>query len=183
MIPTAPNRLLPYGLPAEAARPDEPDTMDLRAAVRFMRKNARLFLVWLAAALCIGVAFIKITPAYYTAYTTLLLEDQLARQVADQAGPAAPAIPLTPTARSNFFNRTRSSGASSNKTASKTAKRVHLKGCPPSSPSSSRAQGRETSGPSAGLASSDTATTAAAKAGVGTLHRDPTPSAWPLVCQ
>ncbi|HEY1945152.1 MAG TPA: Wzz/FepE/Etk N-terminal domain-containing protein [Roseiarcus sp.] len=139
--------------------------MDLRAAVRFMRKNARLFLVWLAAALCIGVAFIKITPAYYTAYTTLLLEDQLARQVADQAGPAAPADPAYADSQVELLQSYEVVGRVVQQDRFKDSQEGTFEGLSALlSQFFSRAQGRETSGPSAGLASSDTATTAAAKA-------------------
>ncbi len=87
MIPTASNRLLPYDLSTAIPAVDEPESVDIRAVLRFLRKSARLCLIWLFAALCAAGAFIAFAPAYYTAYALILLEDPAAAALAEQGTP------------------------------------------------------------------------------------------------
>ena len=91
MIPTASNRLLPYDLSAAVPPVDEPEAVDIRSVLRFLRKSLRLCLIWLVAAVCAAVAFIAFAPAYYTAYALILLEDPTAAALAEQGGPPIPA--------------------------------------------------------------------------------------------
>src|SRR5271166_6066123 len=74
--PVAPSS---YDLQQEPLNPDERDSIDTDAIIRFIRRRRRLCLFWLAAGLCAGIAYAILTPAYYTAFASILLEDQAAR--------------------------------------------------------------------------------------------------------
>ena len=93
MIPAAPSQLLPYDLAPQSPRPDETDTVDIRAVGRFLRRSARLCVIWLLAALCLGVAFIRLSPGYYTARVVMFLEERGSRLVPDAAGMPQPPDP------------------------------------------------------------------------------------------
>jgi Mrp family chromosome partitioning ATPase len=75
-IPIAPSR---FRLAGESFRPDQRDVLDTQAIIGFLRRNRQLCLMWIFAALCCGIAFIVFSPDYYSAYTTVLLEDRTLR--------------------------------------------------------------------------------------------------------
>jgi Mrp family chromosome partitioning ATPase len=71
--------------------PNEPDTIDLAAIIRFIRKGWRLCLIWIFVGLCAGVAFTMLAPAYFTAFAIILLEDRASRAPTELAS-AVPAV-------------------------------------------------------------------------------------------
>jgi capsular polysaccharide biosynthesis protein/Mrp family chromosome partitioning ATPase len=89
MLSTAPPVLPPYNLSEDHLGPNEPDSIDVDAVIRFIRKSWRPCLIWIFAGLCAGVGFAMLAPAYYTAYTTILLEDRASRAPGELAGGAA----------------------------------------------------------------------------------------------
>jgi capsular polysaccharide biosynthesis protein/Mrp family chromosome partitioning ATPase len=66
--------ILPYEAPPEGLRPDDHDSIDTDAIIRFIRKRRRLCLTWLAGGVVAGVILAAIMPAHYTASTSVLLE-------------------------------------------------------------------------------------------------------------
>ena len=75
----------------EPLGPNERDTVNTDAIFRFIRKNWRLCLTWISASLCAGIAFAMFAPGYYTAFTTILLEDRA--RPTDSAGGVVVADP------------------------------------------------------------------------------------------
>ena len=55
------------------------DTLDADAIIRFTQRSWRVCLIWLGAGLCASIAFLAISPAYYTAYSTILFYDSASR--------------------------------------------------------------------------------------------------------
>jgi len=88
--------LPPYGLTEQPLGSNDRDLVSPDAILRFIRRSWRLCLIWVFVCLCVGVAFAVLSPAYYTAYTTILLEDRTLRPLADPAGGAIPADPGYP---------------------------------------------------------------------------------------
>ena len=74
----------PLNLAEEPLGTNERDSVNIDAVIRFIRKNWRLCLIWIFACLCAGIAFLILAPAYYTAFTTILLEDRA--RPSDSAG-------------------------------------------------------------------------------------------------
>ncbi|MBV9633758.1 MAG: hypothetical protein JOZ40_03930 [Methylobacteriaceae bacterium] len=70
------------------------DVVDVDAVIRFIRRGARLCFKWVFLSVCVGFAFTKLSPSYYTATATLLLEDRALRPAAEPGGGA---IPIDPT--------------------------------------------------------------------------------------
>jgi uncharacterized protein involved in exopolysaccharide biosynthesis/Mrp family chromosome partitioning ATPase len=83
----------PIPLPGQALA-EEPlsrhdrDVLNTESIIRFMRRYWRLCLLWVFAAVCAGITFTMLSPTYYTAYVTILLEDRTSRPLADSAGGA-----------------------------------------------------------------------------------------------
>ena len=98
MIPTAPTPLIAYDFNEGHLGPNEPDSVDVDAFIRFIRKSWGLVFLWVFLSLCAGIAFMMLAPAYYTAYTTILLEDRASRAPADAAArDAAPDLAFADT--------------------------------------------------------------------------------------
>src|SRR5260370_23440717 len=93
MLPTVPIALPPFDLAAGPFGPNDRDVLNQDAIVRFVRRNWRLCLTWIFAAICIGIAFAMLLPAYYTAVTTILLEERTLRAPADATGGATAVDP------------------------------------------------------------------------------------------
>jgi uncharacterized protein involved in exopolysaccharide biosynthesis/Mrp family chromosome partitioning ATPase len=93
MLSTAPPVLPSYHLSEHQLDPNEPDSIDIDAIIRFIRKRRRLCLLWIFAALFAGAAFTILSPRYYTAFAVLLLEDPAARPAARPGGGAVPVDP------------------------------------------------------------------------------------------
>src|ERR1700722_9669354 len=68
-----------YDLARETIGPDDRDSVDTDALLRFIRKRGRLCLGWLVAGLCTGILYGMATPAHYTATANILLEDHSAK--------------------------------------------------------------------------------------------------------
>ena len=77
-----PISLAAENFPGQPLGSNERDIVDTEAVVRFIRNRRRLCVIWTVAGLCAGITFWMFSPAYYTAYATLLLEDPLSRPVA-----------------------------------------------------------------------------------------------------
>jgi len=88
MLRTGPVVLPPDALPQEPLGPDEPDSLDTDAIIRFIRRRWRLCTIWILAGLGAGIAFALLSPAYYTAYATILFEDRALRPLAASIGGA-----------------------------------------------------------------------------------------------
>ncbi len=73
-----------YGSPGEPLGPDNSDSFDTDAIIRFIRRYWRVCLIWLLGGLCAGMAYAMLSPAHYTAFASVLLEDNTSRS----AGPA-----------------------------------------------------------------------------------------------
>ena len=54
---------------------DDGDTLDMEAVARFVKWNWRRCLIWLGAGLGVGLAFMALSPSYYTARTVVLFDD------------------------------------------------------------------------------------------------------------
>src|SRR5262245_3717096 len=76
MLPTGSIAPPSHNFAEEQLGPNERDTVNTDAIFRFMRKNGRLCLIWIFASLCAGIAFVMLATGYYTAFTTILLEDR-----------------------------------------------------------------------------------------------------------
>src|SRR5262249_23173888 len=80
-------------LTKELLGPNDRDSVNLDAIIRFIRGSGRLFLIWIFVSLCAGIAFIMLARPYYTAYAAILLEERAWRPLADTAGGAVAADP------------------------------------------------------------------------------------------
>src|SRR4051812_36883114 len=81
-----PIALARYELPGEPPRLDDGDSLDSDKIIRFIRSSWRLCLIWLATGLCAGIAFLVLSPSYYSAFTVILFEDGAARPAGASAG-------------------------------------------------------------------------------------------------
>ena len=91
MLTAAPITVPTHDLTEEPLGPNDRDSLDLQSIIRFVRANWQLVLIWICAGLCAGIAFAMLSPRYYTARATILLEDRTWRPLADAAvGAAAP---------------------------------------------------------------------------------------------
>jgi Mrp family chromosome partitioning ATPase len=79
MLHAEPIALLSDKFPGEPLGPNEVGSLDTDAIIRFVRYRWRLCLMWMFGGLCAAIAFAMLSPAYYTAYATILLEDPLSR--------------------------------------------------------------------------------------------------------
>ena len=78
---TEPIGLLPHEVPGDPLGPNDQELLATDAIIRFIQKSWRLCLIWIIAGLCAGIAFEILSPAYYTAYVTILFEDQALRSL------------------------------------------------------------------------------------------------------
>ena len=75
--------------PAKGSFPSsELDVVNTDAVIRFIRREWRRCVTWMLASVCAGIAFIVLSPAYYTASSTILLEDRTLRPPAELVGVA-----------------------------------------------------------------------------------------------
>jgi len=80
---------LPAFDPARGPFPGgERDVVNMDAVIRFIRREWRRCVTWMLASVCAGIAFIVLSPAYYTASSTILLEDRTLRPPAELVGVA-----------------------------------------------------------------------------------------------
>jgi uncharacterized protein involved in exopolysaccharide biosynthesis/Mrp family chromosome partitioning ATPase len=84
MLPTGSVAPPSYNFAEEPLGPNDRDSVNTDAIIRFIRKNWCLCLIWIFASLCAGIAFLMLAPGYYTAFTTILLEDRA--RPSDSAG-------------------------------------------------------------------------------------------------
>ena len=92
MRATGPVALPRYDFAEEPPGPNDRDALNSDAIIRFIRLGWRLCLVWILAGVGGGLLFVLLATSYYTASTTILLEDRTARSAdAGGAGPADPA--------------------------------------------------------------------------------------------
>jgi uncharacterized protein involved in exopolysaccharide biosynthesis/Mrp family chromosome partitioning ATPase len=86
--------LLPTGpiVLEEHLGPNDRDLVDVDAIIRFIRWRWRLCLIWIFVGLCVGFAFVMLSPRYYTAIATILLEDRASRPAAEPGGFGAAVI-------------------------------------------------------------------------------------------
>jgi uncharacterized protein involved in exopolysaccharide biosynthesis/Mrp family chromosome partitioning ATPase len=84
MLPTGSVAPPSYNFAEAPIGPNERDSVNTDAIIRFIRKNWCLCLIWVFASLCAGIAFLILAPGYYTAFTTILLEDRA--KPSDSAG-------------------------------------------------------------------------------------------------
>lgn len=66
----------PLNLAEEPLGTNERDSVNIDAVIRFIRKNWCLCLIWILGSICAGITFLVLAPRYYTAFTTILLEDR-----------------------------------------------------------------------------------------------------------
>lgn len=85
---TEPVVLPHYELLGPPLGPHDGDTLDVEAIIRFIRGSWRLCVIWIGAGLCAGIVFWVVSPAYYTAYSTLLFYDNAPRSAAASSSPA-----------------------------------------------------------------------------------------------
>ena len=73
----------PHAQPAEPydgrMAPDSGDPVDLETVLRFVKQRWKLCRNWTLAGICVALAFVLLSPRYYTAYTTMLLDDARSR--------------------------------------------------------------------------------------------------------
>jgi len=79
MLRTGPIATNRYELPDGQFGSNEQDPVNVQSILEFFRRSRRACLIWALIGLCIGIAFILFSRSYYTAYTTLLLEDRTIR--------------------------------------------------------------------------------------------------------
>lgn len=58
------------------------ESLDIDAIIRFAQRSWRLCLIWLGVGLCASIAFLIVSPAYYTAYSTVLFYNSAPRPAA-----------------------------------------------------------------------------------------------------
>ena len=73
----------------EPVGPNDRDQVDINSIIRFIRKSWRLCLTWIVVGVSCGFAFLMLSPSYYTAVATLLLEDRSSRPAPEPGGGAA----------------------------------------------------------------------------------------------
>jgi Mrp family chromosome partitioning ATPase/capsular polysaccharide biosynthesis protein len=73
------------GMPSGGFRPEEPESINLEAILRFARKRRRLCLVWLLGGLLLGIGYAALSAPSYTATAAVLLEDPTPRTAGDVA--------------------------------------------------------------------------------------------------
>ena len=61
--------------------PDDRDSFDGAAIIRFVLRRGRIVVFWLAAGLVAGVTYETVTPWHYTALASILLDERAARPV------------------------------------------------------------------------------------------------------
>src|SRR5215471_15216959 len=66
--------------------PSDREVVDTDAVIRFIRREWSRCLAWVVASVCAGIAFTMLSPAYYTAFSTILLEDRGLRPPAEMLG-------------------------------------------------------------------------------------------------
>jgi polysaccharide biosynthesis transport protein len=76
MLPTGSVAPPSYNFAEEPLGSNERDSVNSDAIIWFIRKNWCLCFIWILASLCAGIAFLLLAPGYYTASTTILLEDR-----------------------------------------------------------------------------------------------------------
>jgi uncharacterized protein involved in exopolysaccharide biosynthesis len=93
MLLTVPTALPQYNLTEDRLSSNEPDSVDADAIIRFIRKSWRLCLIWIFAGLGACIAFIILSPGYYTAVAVILLEDRISTPPAGLVGGQAAVDP------------------------------------------------------------------------------------------
>lgn len=68
-----------FDSPGNPWGPDQRDSIDFDAILRFFRKRRRLCAIWLLGGVIAGIAYAIMSPPYYTASASVLLEDRSAR--------------------------------------------------------------------------------------------------------
>ena len=91
MLHTEPIVLPPYDMHAEPLGPRDRDFLDADAIIGFAQRSWRLCLIWIGVGLCASIAFLIVSPAYYTAYSTILFYDSTSKPAA-ASGTAADAV-------------------------------------------------------------------------------------------
>jgi Mrp family chromosome partitioning ATPase len=86
MIATGPVALSHHGLAEDPLDPNDRDSLSADGLIRFFRRSWRVCLVWILTGLGGGVAFMLYSPAYYTAFATILLEDVSLKVPTEQIG-------------------------------------------------------------------------------------------------
>jgi len=71
-----------YETSGEPFGPRDRDSFDPDAIIGFVRRSWRLCLIWVGVGLCASIAFLIVSPVYYTAYSTVLFNDSGARPAA-----------------------------------------------------------------------------------------------------
>jgi capsular polysaccharide biosynthesis protein len=77
-------------LTKEPLGPDDRDTVNIDAIIRFFRRSWRLCLIWISASLCVSILFLILAQPYYAAATTILLEERPWRPLVDATGAVNP---------------------------------------------------------------------------------------------
>jgi uncharacterized protein involved in exopolysaccharide biosynthesis len=67
------------GLPSGGSRPDDTESINFEAILRFLRKRHRLFVAWLFGGLLLGSGNSAVSPPSYTATAAVLLQDPTPR--------------------------------------------------------------------------------------------------------
>ena len=86
MIPTGPVALSHHGLAEDPLGRNDRDSLIADGLIRFFRRSWHVCLIWMLAGLGGGVAFMVYSPAYYTAFATVLLEDVSLKVPTEQIG-------------------------------------------------------------------------------------------------
>ena len=73
------------GLPSGGSRPDDTESINFEAILRFLRKRHRLCLAWLFGGVLLGIGYAAVSPPSYTATAAVLLQDPTPRTTGDAA--------------------------------------------------------------------------------------------------
>ncbi len=73
------------GLPSGGFRPDDTESINVEAILRFLRKRRRLCLAWLFVGLLLGIGYAAVSSPSYTAFADVLLQDPTPRAAGDVA--------------------------------------------------------------------------------------------------
>src|SRR5215208_1245178 len=74
-----------YEANREPVGPVDRETVDTDAIIEFIRKSWRLWVIWIAAGICLGLAFLGFVPGKYKADAVLLFDSGIVRP---SAGPS-----------------------------------------------------------------------------------------------
>jgi uncharacterized protein involved in exopolysaccharide biosynthesis/Mrp family chromosome partitioning ATPase len=78
-------QMVSRGMPGGGFGPEDPESINFEAILRFLRKRYRLCLAWLFGGLLLGIGYAAVSGPSYTAADSVLLEDRTPRTAGDVA--------------------------------------------------------------------------------------------------